>query len=77
MIWPTLRSGSGALVDDLQAEALTTDDSEARDLDPHRTVTYLVDGVPHCYMGHAHCYDTHTTERLTDEADYLEDLERG
>lgn len=42
------------------------------DLDPHRTVTHLENGVPHCYMGHAECYDVHTVERLSDEADYTE-----
>lgn len=66
MIWPTGRSGLVVLVTDEKIE----------DLDPHRMVTYLVDGVPHCYMGHAECYDAHTAERLSDEADYKEDLAR-
>lgn len=56
------------------------DDEEeyvVEDLDPHRTVTHVENGVPHCYMGHAECYDSHTSERLADEADYLEDLAHG
>lgn len=40
------------------------------DLDPHRTVTYLENGVPHCYLGHPECYDRHTSERLADETDW-------
>lgn len=39
------------------------------DLDPHRTVTHLANGVPHCYMGHAECYDAHSAERLSDNVD--------
>lgn len=50
-------------------------DEEIVDLDPQRTVTYLENGVPHCYMGHAECYDAHTAERLCDEVDFLQDLE--
>jgi hypothetical protein len=50
---------------------------QIEDLDPHRTVTSLENGVPHCYLGHPECYDAHETERLSDEADYLEDLARG
>lgn len=42
------------------------------DLDPHRTVTYLDNGVPRCYLGHAECYDNHTAERLADEIDQLD-----
>lgn len=45
-------------------------EEEVVDLDPHRTVTYLENGIPHCYMGHAECYDAHTSERLSDEADW-------
>jgi hypothetical protein len=48
---------------------------EIVDLDPHRTATYLENGVPHCYMGHPDCYDIHTTERLADEADWESDRE--
>lgn len=44
------------------------------DLDPHRTVTHLEDGVPHCYLGHSECYDAHASERLADEADWAEEL---
>lgn len=52
-------------------EELARRESEKiEDLDPHRTVTYLENGVPHCYVGHAQCYDAHTTERLSDEADW-------
>lgn len=51
-------------------------EQEIVDLDPHRTITHLVNGIPHCYMGHAECYDEHTTERLSDEADYREDYYR-
>lgn len=47
------------------------------DLDPHRTVTYLDNGVPHCYMGHAECYDAHSAERRSDEADWEQDLIDG
>lgn len=46
---------------------------EVEDLDPNRTVTYLENGVPHCYMGHAECYDSHDAERRTDEADWEAD----
>lgn len=53
------------------------EEKDVEDLDPRRTVTYLENGVPHCYMGHAECYDAHATERLSDEADYVEDLARG
>lgn len=69
MIWLTGQSGS-------EVAALVTDEQNIEDLDPHRTVTYLENGVPRCYMGHAECYDEHTTERLSDEADYMEDLAR-
>lgn len=48
---------------------------KVEDLDPLRTVTYLENGVPHCYMGHAQCYDTHTSERLSDEADWENERE--
>lgn len=54
-----------------------SDDNEALtrcekivDLDPHRTITHLENGVPYCYLGHSECYDAHTAERLADEADY-------
>lgn len=57
--------------------ASVADDEYIEDLDPHRTVTYLENGMPHCYMGHPECYDAHTIERLSDEADYEEDLARG
>lgn len=50
---------------------------DIEDLDPHRTVTHLENGVPHCYLGHPECYDAHTIDRLSDEADYEEDLARG
>lgn len=50
-----------------------TYEDKVEDLDPHRTVTYLEGGVPHCYMGHAECYDFHAAERASDEADYPED----
>lgn len=43
------------------------------DLDPYRTVTHLVNGVPHCYMGHPECYDAHDSVRRADEADWEED----
>lgn len=46
------------------------------DLDPHRTVTHLVDGVPHCYLGHPECYDSHYMERLCDEADWRDELDQ-
>lgn len=49
-------------------------DQELEDLDPHRIVTHLDGDVPHCYMGHPECYDNHTSERLTDEADWKEEL---
>ena len=55
---------------------LKEDEEEIVDLDPHRTVTYLENGVPHCYLGHPECYDTHTSERLTDEADWAADQEQ-
>lgn len=45
------------------------------DLDPHRTATYLDNGVPHCYLGHPECYDNHTAERLADEADWKSERE--
>jgi hypothetical protein len=45
------------------------------DLDPHRTVTHLDNGVPRCYLGHPDCYDNHTAERLADEADWESDSE--
>lgn len=50
---------------------------KVEDLDPHRTVTYLENGVPHCYMGHTECYDGHEAERRADEADWLQDREMG
>lgn len=49
---------------------------KVEDLDPHRSVTYLENGVPHCYLGHTDCYDAHTSERLADEADWAEDRSR-
>jgi hypothetical protein len=49
------------------------ENEEIIDLDPNRTVTHLVNGVPHCYLGHAECYDAHTSDRLADEADWEED----
>lgn len=91
-MWPTGRNGSVVLVgdqakelwpleEDIELEARDEmdgiDDPVVEDLDPHRTVTYLVNDVPHCYMGHAECYEAHTTERLSDEADCEEDLARG
>jgi hypothetical protein len=54
---------------------VSEEEEEVIDLDPHRTVTYLENGVPHCYMGHAECYDIHITERLADEADWASELE--
>lgn len=72
-LWP--------LDEDIELEALDEadgiDDPVIEDLDPHRTVTSLENGVPHCYMGHPECYDAHTTERLSDEADCKEDLAHG
>lgn len=55
---------------------MANEKKDVEDLDPHRTVTHLENGIPHCYMEHAECYDVHTIERLSDEADYLEDLAR-
>lgn len=46
------------------------EDDEIIDCDPHRTVTYLENGVPCCYLGHAECYDGHEAERRADEADW-------
>jgi hypothetical protein len=51
------------------------DTDAVEDLDPHRTVTYLENGVPHCYLGHPDCYDTHSSERRTDEVDWEEDAD--
>lgn len=54
-------------------DPLHADPSPVEDLDPHRTATYLENGVPHCYLGHPECYDDHSSERRADEADW-EDL---
>jgi hypothetical protein len=52
------------------------EENEQVDCDPHRTVTYLENGVPFCYMGHAWCWDAHYSERASDEADMESDLEQ-
>lgn len=45
-------------------------DAAISDLDPLRTVTYLENGVPYCYLGHPECYDIHADERAADDVDY-------
>lgn len=50
-------------------DPLHAERTSVEDLDPHRTVTYLENGVPHCYMGHSECYDDHIAERLANKVD--------
>jgi hypothetical protein len=58
--------------DSIWDEFAADHDRDVEDLDPHRTVTSLVNGVPHCYLGHPECYDEHIADRLADESDWKE-----